>query len=55
MFSDWNVTVYIYSCPDGSNGKKSAPIRMRMLYSSSKANVASIGNVTIDAKVNYFL
>jgi len=34
--------VYIYSCPDGSNGTKSAPVRMRMLYSSSKANVAEI-------------
>jgi len=34
--------VYIYSCPDGSNGSKSAPVRMRMLYSSSKANVAEI-------------
>jgi len=34
--------VYVYSCPDGSNGSKSAPVRMRMLYSSSKANVAEI-------------
>jgi len=34
--------IYIYSCPDGSNGTKSAPVRMRMLYSSSKANVAEI-------------
>jgi len=34
--------VFIYSCPDGSHGSKSAPVRMRMLYSSSKANVAEI-------------
>jgi twinfilin-like protein len=34
--------VYVYSCPDGSNGSKSAPVRMRMLYSSSKANVAEV-------------
>jgi len=34
--------VYIYSCPDGSKGTRSAPVRMRMLYSSSKANVANI-------------
>jgi len=37
--------VFIYSCPDGSKGTKSAPVRMRMLYSSSKANVAdSLGH-----------
>jgi len=43
-FEGSNVTsnVYIYSCPDGSKGTKSAPVRMRMLYSSSKANVADI-------------
>jgi len=34
--------VYVYSCPDGSKGTKSAPVRMRMLYSSSKAAVAEI-------------
>jgi len=37
-----NSIVFIYSCPDGSHGSKSAPVRMRMLYSSSKANVAEI-------------
>jgi len=43
-FEGSNVTsfVYIFSCPDGSKGTKSAPVRMRMLYSSSKANVAEI-------------
>jgi len=34
--------VYVFSCPDGSHNTKSAPVRMRMLYSSSKANVAEI-------------
>lgn len=34
--------VYIFSCPDGSKGTKSAPVRMRMLYSSSKASVGDI-------------
>jgi len=43
-FEGSNVTsnVFIYSCPDGSKGTKSAPVRMRMLYSSSKANVADV-------------
>lgn len=34
--------VFIYSCPDGSGGTKSAPVKHRMLFSSSKANVASL-------------
>jgi len=34
--------VYIYSCPDGSHGTQSAPVKHRMLFSSSKANVAKI-------------
>jgi len=34
--------VYVYSSPDGSKSSKPAPIRMRMLYSSSKANVGEI-------------
>jgi len=34
--------VFIYSCPDGSHGTTSAPVKHRMLFSSSKANVASI-------------
>jgi len=45
--------IYIFSCPDGSKGTKSAPVRMRMLYSSSKANVADIVKISggnIDAK-----
>jgi len=43
-FEGNNITsyVYIYSCPDGSNGTKSAPVKQRMLYSSSKANVGEI-------------
>jgi len=46
--------VMIYSCPDGSGNTKSAPVRQRMLYSSSKANIenilTSIGSKT-DIKV----
>jgi len=34
--------VMIYSCPDGSGNTKSAPVRLRMLYSSSKANIENI-------------
>lgn len=36
--------IYIYSSPDGSEGTKSAPVKLRMLYSSSKLNVVSIAN-----------
>jgi twinfilin-like protein len=32
-------TLFVYSCPDGSGGTKSAPVRQRMLYSSSKAHM----------------
>jgi len=46
--------VYLFSCPDGSKGTKSAPVRQRMLYSSSKAHVGellkSVGG-NIDAKI----
>jgi len=34
--------VYIYSCPDGTGGTKSSPVKLRMLYSSSKAAVSEI-------------
>jgi len=34
--------VMVYSCPDGSGNTKSAPVRLRMLYSSSKANIENI-------------
>jgi len=49
--------VYVYSCPDGSKGTKSAPVRMRMLYSSSKANVGDIlkavgGNIDAKLEIN---
>jgi len=48
---------YIYSCPDGSNGTVSAPVKMRMLFSSSKSNVSSIltsrgGNIDLKMEVN---
>jgi len=34
--------IFVYSCPDGSKNTKSAPVKMRMLYSSSKANVCNL-------------
>ena len=37
--STLNSILFIYSCPDGSGGTKSAPVRQRMLYSSSKAHM----------------
>jgi len=50
-------TVMIYSCPDGSGNTKSAPVRLRMLYSSSKANIENIlvslgGKTDIKMEVN---
>jgi len=55
--SKTNSIVFIYSSPDGSNGTKSAPVKMRMLYSSSKANVGEIvksvgGNVDGRLEIN---
>jgi len=55
-FEGANVTsyVFVYSSPDGTNGTKSAPVRMRMLYSSSKANVGEILSVAggkVDGKL----
>ena len=35
----FSSTIFIYSCADGSGGTKSAPVRQRMLYSSSKAHM----------------
>jgi len=34
--------VFAFSCPDGSGGGKSAPVKQRMLYASSKANALAI-------------
>eukprot|EP01113_Clastostelium_recurvatum_P035733 TRINITY_DN5012_c0_g1_i1.p1 TRINITY_DN5012_c0_g1~~TRINITY_DN5012_c0_g1_i1.p1 ORF type:complete len:353 (-),score=36.11 TRINITY_DN5012_c0_g1_i1:58-1095(-) len=49
--------IFVYSCPDGSGPTKSAPVRLRMLYSSSKANVEGIitsmgGNVALKLEIN---
>jgi len=49
--------VMVYSCPDGSGGTKSAPVRLRMLYSSSKANIENIlqsigGKTDVKIEVN---
>jgi len=43
-FNEENISslIYVYSCPDGSKGTQSAPVKMRMLFSSSKANVSSL-------------
>jgi twinfilin-like protein len=38
-----NSVVFVYSCPDGSGGTKSAPVRQRMLYSASKSHAIDIG------------
>ena len=34
--------IYIFSCPDGSGNTKSAPVKQRMLYSSSKGAVENV-------------
>eukprot|EP01108_Squamamoeba_japonica_P003038 TRINITY_DN2536_c0_g1_i1.p1 TRINITY_DN2536_c0_g1~~TRINITY_DN2536_c0_g1_i1.p1 ORF type:complete len:333 (-),score=146.19 TRINITY_DN2536_c0_g1_i1:34-1032(-) len=35
-------TVFVYTCPDGSGSTTACPIKMRMLYSSSKARVVQL-------------
>lgn len=54
---DLQSVVMVYSCPDGSGGTKSAPVKLRMLYSSSKANIENIvaslgGKVSVKLEVN---
>eukprot|EP01111_Echinosteliopsis_oligospora_P009030 TRINITY_DN256_c0_g1_i1.p2 TRINITY_DN256_c0_g1~~TRINITY_DN256_c0_g1_i1.p2 ORF type:complete len:345 (-),score=81.29 TRINITY_DN256_c0_g1_i1:1313-2347(-) len=49
--------VSIYSCPDGSEDTISAPVRLRMLYSSSKANIENVlsslgGKASVKLEVN---
>jgi len=39
---DYNSVVYCFSCPDGSAGTTASPIKLRMLYASSKANVTAL-------------
>jgi len=34
--------IFIYSCPDGSGNTKSAPVKSRMIYSSSKQGIESL-------------
>lgn len=34
--------VFIYSCPDGSGNTKSAPVKSRMIYSSSKQGIETL-------------
>lgn len=51
---DLTSIIYIYSCPDGSGGTQSSPVKLRMLYSSSKANVENVAtsnDIQIDLKM----
>jgi len=34
--------IFIYSCPDGSGKTKSAPVKSRMIYSSSKSGIEAL-------------
>lgn len=34
--------VFVYSCPDGSGSTRSAPVKSRMMYSSSKSGVEAL-------------
>jgi len=54
---DLQSVIMVYSCPDGSGNTKSAPVKLRMLYSSSKANIENIvtslgGKVVVKLEVN---
>jgi len=52
--ADYDSLIYVYTTPDGSKGTKSAPVKLRMLYSTSKANVAQIAEskgFTIDCRL----
>jgi twinfilin-like protein len=54
---DLQSIVMIFSCPDGSGNTKSAPVKLRMLYSSSKANIENIlsnlgGKTEVKMEVN---
>jgi len=49
-----NSFLFIFSCPDGSSGTSSAPVKLRMLYSSSKGRVSELltsANATIAVKL----
>jgi len=34
--------IFVYSCPDGSGNTKSAPVKSRMIYSSSKSGIEAL-------------
>jgi len=40
--SHLDSVIFIYSCPDGSGKTKSAPVKARMMYSSSKQGVEAL-------------
>jgi len=49
--------VMVFSCPDGTGGTMRASVKLRMLYSSSKANIENIvnslgGKVAVKLEVN---
>jgi twinfilin-like protein len=39
---DFNTVIYCFSCPDGSAGTTASPIKLRMLYATSKSNVTQL-------------
>ncbi|ELP84591.1 twinfilin-1, putative [Entamoeba invadens IP1] len=54
---EFKSIIYIFSCPDGSHGTKSAPVRQRMLYSTSKGAVENVltqnnAEVTLKVEIN---
>jgi len=49
--NDFDSLIFIFSCPDGSAGTKSAPVRARMLYSSSKGRVESLIGIPVNLKL----
>jgi len=49
--------IMVFSCPDGTGGTERASVKLRMLYSSSKANIENIltslgGKVVVKLEVN---
>jgi len=38
----FDSVIFVYSCPDGSGNTKSAPVKSRMIYSSSKQGIEAL-------------
>jgi len=52
--TNFNTVVYCFSCPDGSDGTIASPIKLRMLYASSKSNVTALfeqRNIEVNLKL----